>query len=168
MTGFPISRSALLDFARLLGARYLVADRYWDGEALRLVLPPIHVRALNSFLLLPARWLDNSWVEVSAEGKCRSYLSRRDWGALCSLVRSQRSATELQHNVEGAVEISLKAFVRGDMEAAIRHVETESDEQVFRKAPHELGSQKALYRVGIVCMIIALIIFTCLWLMFQR
>jgi RNA polymerase sigma-70 factor (ECF subfamily) len=155
----PLSREQLTAFARLLGKRYLVADRYWNGPALRLVLPGVYAEPLRNLMMLPARLGDRSWVELSPTGGCRAYLSRSDRKALRKLnaLQAQREP-QLQQQVESAVAGAVGAFARGDELAALGWVEPQSDAEGFRTAPHNLRSQKLLYAVSISAGVLFLII----------
>lgn len=146
----PLSRDRLLGFARLLGSRYLICDRAWRGNVLRLHLPAVTARPAQMVFALPGRWVGCSWVDISREGQCQARLCEPDRRALERTTRKDVDPVALENRVATAVSRALAAFASGESDTALGVLEVQREEQIFKVAPHKLRSQRILYTVSII------------------
>jgi RNA polymerase sigma-70 factor, ECF subfamily len=152
----PVSREEVLRFATMLGSRFLVIDRVWHDDVLRIYTGFVRVPPMQVLLPLPARLCGASYIDILPDGSCAAQLEARDRVSLQKLAAGDFEPRQLEKQVATAVEASMAEYLRGNHEGALRCVEAVSDEQVFAVAPHRLKSMRIMYIVSIASGVLLL------------
>ncbi len=153
-----LSGADLWVFARFLGKHFLILDCSVDESGCRLYCPAVASDFLRAFLMPIARWNGSSTISVSRNGECRVHLSRRDARQIAAVTKNQCPAVEeIEKSVRLAIAKALGAFMAGDQSKALSVLQSESDECIFVRPPHQLRSQKVVYLVAIVAGIFLLL-----------
>jgi len=111
-------KKELLDFARFLGARWLVSNHRWTEVGLELRLPPAKATVSGLLRNLPS-WSLDSWLTLQPDGKVTAKLGQRDRMTLRRLQGEfLPSDYDLENMVSRSIEFAWGKFRTGDLAAA--------------------------------------------------
>lgn len=158
-----LSRQELRSFASFLGSHWLVIDRRWTADGIRLRLAPVDARTV--WFMMFSFWRKSSEMAISWNQKVTASLGDRDLSRLrqsCPGQGSNRSA--LEDTVSQAVASALASYRSGNAPMAERMLGHKLDEEIFhatrkRHPLRHLRSNIRLFHLAGIFVIVLMLLY---------
>lgn len=150
------TRAQLRAFARFLGNRFLVTGYTFQGDGIRLCLPPVSPGARMYFGLSDS----TSSVRISADGTVVACLGRGDLRQLRRLTKDPASGwAALEEQVANVVNDAFRHFMDAGPAGAQALLQPESDADIFVRPIGESRARRVQGGLAIGAGIVMLIVF---------